>query len=164
MLHISVLNKCIKYQLVTVIQVMYTSKNQENNSFLLWIVSSLEYLSHLSLKKRIVVATTIRGNTVCRMINICLTKCVYYLIIGHRVFVEASGCQSTTFSQKFIKNFFYKLYFLQFNKNTELKFFRQKYDKIRVSKNGNKTKINIRLTKCVYYLMIGYRVDLLQSL
>ena len=98
------------------------------------------------------------------MINICLTKCVYYLTIGHRVFVEASGCQSTTFSQKFVKKKIYKLYFLQFNKNTELKFFRQKYDKIRVSKNGNKTKINIRLTKCVYYLMIGYRVDLLQSL
>ena len=39
----------MKYQLATI---MYTSKNQENNSFLLWIVVFLEYLSHLKPPKK----------------------------------------------------------------------------------------------------------------
>ena len=39
-------------------------KQLENNSFLPWIVSSLEYLLHSSFQKWIVSAETIRGNTV----------------------------------------------------------------------------------------------------
>ena len=49
---------------ISACKIMYTSKNQKNVSFLPWIVVSLEYLSHLKPQKRIVVATTIRGNTV----------------------------------------------------------------------------------------------------
>ena len=47
---------------------MYT-KLLEDNSFLLWILSSFEYLSHLSLQIRIVSAETIRGNTVYKILS-----------------------------------------------------------------------------------------------
>ena len=45
------------------------TKNQENNSFLPWIVSSLEYFPHSNFQKRIVSAETIRGNTVFGLFN-----------------------------------------------------------------------------------------------
>ena len=64
-------------------------------------------------------------------------------MIGHRVFVEAFGCQSTTFSLKFVKKI-YKFYFFNSTKTQNYSFLDKNWTKFEFLRMET-AKINISL-------------------